>query len=83
MAKRAKRDWEPITLDELMQLGRRIDSKYLFAKASATAKKTGFTGPIEELYAKLAKLQGKWCTLGGPVLQGEYLALFVVRPRKD
>ncbi len=76
-------DFEPITLEELRGLGRRIDTHMIIAKASQEALCSGFTGPEEEMYGKMNELGEGWCTLCGPTLHNGELIILMVRPRQD
>jgi len=65
--------WEPITLKELKELGKRIDSEVLCADS------------LEDLYLQLNTkyTHEKWTTLRAPVWCGDKLVLMIVKPRND
>lgn len=62
---------EPITLDELKALGRRIDSDFVFAANEA------------EMYEKLNANYRSWTLLRCPVWFDDRLIAFVVKPRDE
>lgn len=67
-------NWQPISLDELKQLGRRIDSEMVSAPH--------MNGP-GGLYEAMHKLGDGWTTLRAPVIVGDMLVMLMVRPRDD
>lgn len=65
--------WEPITLEELKALGRRIDSEYVFAEN------------MEDLYRQLNEnySHDQWVLLRAPVQCSDKLIALLVKPRTD
>ena len=65
--------WEPITLEELRGLGRRIDAEFVVAMDWA------------DLYRQLNENYGseQWTLLRVPVWCGDKLVAFAVRPRVE
>lgn len=65
--------YEPITLQELKELGRRIDSEYVVAV------------DLPDLYRQLNQNYGpeKWTLLRAPGWCGDKLVALVVKPRND
>jgi hypothetical protein len=66
-------DWKPITLEELRELGTRIDSEMIHADS------------LEELYFELNTkyTHEKWTLLRAPVWIEDKLVVMVVKPRND
>ena len=66
-------DWEPITLQELKELGRRIDSEYVCANS------------IEDMYLQLNTKypHEEWTLLRSPGWCGDQLVALVVKPRTE
>lgn len=66
-------DWEPITLEELRDIGRRIDTQVVCADS------------IEGLYFELnTKYKAEnWTSLRAPSWCGDKLMIMLVKPRND
>jgi hypothetical protein len=64
--------WEPITLDELNKLGRRIVSEYVVAES------------MDDMYRQLNERYPykEWTLIKSPVWCGDRLITLVVRPRR-
>jgi len=62
--------WKPITIEELKELGTRINSEYVSAPS------------IEELYGKLNDYKG-YVLLRAPSWCGDLLVTLVVKPRTE
>lgn len=72
--KRAK--FKPVTLKHLQELGRHIDTDFVFAK-----KMTGKGGLYDKLNAKYP--YEEWTLLCSPVWIGNLVVAFVCRPRVE
>lgn len=66
-------NWEPITVEELRELGRRITARYVWAASEA------------ELHGKMNANfpHEKWSMLRAPVWCGNQLVAMLVKPRDD
>ncbi len=69
---RENMDWEPITIEELKVLGRRIDSETICADN------------LEDLYRKLSDFPyEEWVMLRSPWWCGDKLIALIVKPRTE
>lgn len=65
--------WEPITLEELKEMGRRIDSEFVTAD------------DVPDMYRQLNEKypHDEWTLLRAPAWCGDKLVAFVVKPRVE
>lgn len=66
-------NWEPVSFEELKELGRRIDSEFVYADS------------LEELYVRLNKYypHEQWTPIRAPVWCGDKLIILMVKPRTE